>query len=213
MSSFLELQNDLYFGLGTTDRNQAFPRAQMKRLLNQAKDAFYEDCLQSYPDVLARTRTLVADTTDPTSYVFAGQDPSLGDVAYLTEVRLDDAEGYVLEEVPFSERFRRRGLTYSLLGVGSGITLYAGVNVNSGTALWLSYVLAAEDLVDDGDTPDWLPARFHDVLWLKACYLAAGSGNEQTMSPQLIERMQDREAQARFAFGQRSLTPTTMRER
>lgn len=211
MSTFAQLVSDAYFWLGTNPTNQAFPPTQIKRLVNQAQASFHEDCLQSFPDALSVARTLTADGTDPTSYVFGDQSPSLGDVALVLEVRLVDARGVLLDEAPFSERHRRSGYTYSLVGVGSGITLYAGRNITSGTALYIAYVPAVADLAEDGDRPTWLPDRFHDVLSLTAAKLAAGSGNEQTLSPLLLDRLSDREGQARFAFGQRSLTPSTRR--
>jgi hypothetical protein len=210
VSSFLEIQDDAYFWLGTSDRNQAFPRTQIKRLVNQAQDALHEDCLRSFPDALVVPRTLTADGTDATAYVFGSQSPAILNVALIAEVRLADAEGRVLTEVPFAERHRRGGATYSLVGFESP-TLYLGPSVTSGGPVYVAYVPAPAEMSDDGDAPDWMPPRFHDVLSLMAARLASGSGNEQQFSPELRDRLDDRVAQLRFAFGQRSLSPRLAR--
>ena len=213
MASFRELQDDVYFWLGTSDRNAAFPRAQVKRLANMAKDAVYHDCLRTNPDVLTRTATLSADGDDATKYVFSAQSPAVTNAGFLVEVRTTDARGDTLDEVPFGERYRRSGRTYSLIGHGAALVLYTGPNVTSGVALYCAYAPQATDLATDESTPAWLPAEFHDVLSLRAAKLAAGSGNEQTLSPLLLETSEDREAQMRQAFGRRSLSPTLLRTR
>lgn len=213
MTAFSALVDDAYFWLGTNDANAAFPRATMKRLVNMAKDAFFEDCVASFPDALAQTYALTADSTDTRRYIFAAQTPVVGDLAKIVEVAVTNAEGRVLHEAPLAERYVRGGLTFALVGIGTSTVLLTGPGVGAGAALYLAAVPVAADLSADGDQPTWLPARFHDILSLRAAKLAAGSGDEQRLSPLLLDTLADREAQARLAFSQRSLTPTTTRSR
>lgn len=211
MDSFVQVQNDAYFWLGTSDTNRAFPRAQMKRVVNMAAAAIYEDVVQSFPDSMTVRTTLTADPTDTTSYILASQSPAITNAGKIVEVRLNTAEGSELTEVPFSERYVRPGLTYSVVGIGPSAVLYGGRSVAPGINLSFAYVPTYTALDADSDEPTWLPEGFGDVLSLAAVRLAVGSGNEQTMSPLLLDRLQDRLAQLWVACGQRSLSPTVAR--
>ena len=165
--------------------------------------------MRTFPDALTTTATLVADTTDTTAYILGAQTPAIQNVAMVVEVRVGTNDGTPLTECPFSERYRVIGMVYSLVGQESP-TLYTN---GSNGDLYFAYVPTLAALSGDSDTPGWLPRRFHDVLSLKAAQTAAGSGNEQSFSPELAARLADREAQLWHALGNRSLDPTIQRTR
>lgn len=211
MATLLELRNDLYYWLGTNASNAAFPAAQMTRLLNMSAEALAEDLIRTYPDPFTHTAILTCDPTDRTSYPFGSQAAPITNVNVITAVRVTDSLGARLEEVPHRQRASVSGYAYSLLGLESTLTLYINSAIGDGTPIYVEYVPNVTALAADSDVPSWLPARFHDVISLNAAPLAYGSGNEQQMSPLLLDRLNDRNGQLRWAMGQRSLDPFVSR--
>lgn len=210
MSSFRELQDATYFWLGTTDRNAAFPREQIKRIVNEAQESLYEDAVQEFPDRFRLGATLLPDMNDPTAYVLGAQTPPITGVQKIVDLRVTDYDGIPLVELPISERHYWGRANYGVLGVESLTLVTSGSGYGQ---LYLEYVPTIPPLVGDSDTPGWMPTRFHDVIGLEAAFTAVGTGNEQALSPNLIQRWTDRRAQWLLSVGQISLDVTRQRQR
>lgn len=213
MASLAALQDDVYFWLGTTRQNAAFQPEMIRRRLNDAKNALYSDCFLSFPDPYGLAQILAPDAGDDRLYRFADQLPAITNAVFVVEVRVRDADGIGCGESPLGDLPRRAGRYFALTGMEATLALVTGPGITAGVPLYCLYVPAAPDLVDSADTPTWLPAAFHDVLSMKAAALAVSSGNEQTMSPLLLNTLTDRDAQLRQALGRRSLSPTSLRTR
>ncbi len=209
MASLAQLRDDTYFWLGTTSSNQAFPSERITRCLNIAKDALVADIYQSFQDRYLVETTLTSATR---RYDLTAQTVAIRDVHTIVEVRERDSEGTRLEERPFSQLERLPGQKlYAVLGANAAMTIVAGPATAEGLNLYFSYTPMVADLSADADTITVVPTNFHDVISLKAAFIASGSGDEQRLSAQYVELLADREAQLRQHIGRPSLEPSYRR--
>lgn len=208
MSTFAQLRERVYAYLGTTAADQAYTPARVGVWLNDALNALAADLPGEY---LVAAATLAPDGGAGRVYTLTSQSPPITSLRSMRAVRLRDAEGQRLREVPYDDLGAWGGPAYALRGPDEAAVLETGRGVESGAALHAVYATWPAELAGDNDTPSAIPAHFHDLLALEAAKLAFASGDESRWPETYEERRRDRTAQFLAHVGRRSGAPATQR--
>lgn len=187
-----QLRAAIYAYLGTTSSDRAYPAANVTRWLNDALNQLRADLPIGY----VQTRgTWAADGGAGRVYTLSTQDVPVTALQSIVDVRVTSTTGAKLREIPYEQLGQWGGLAYALSGADESAVLTTSEGVADGATLYVVYETWPAELSADGDTPSWLPARFHDVPALMATATAFASGDEGTFPPHLASLLFDRQAQ------------------
>lgn len=178
--------------MGVDDADPAYPTAMLDQFIVDAINAMDSD---TPPDYTVLTATLVADTlVTGRVYSLATQSTPITNVKQIREVRLTDADGIELREIPYSERNMWGAPGYSVTGTGAAVVLTTTPATAAATPLFFVYTPWA-GTVSDNAPLTVIPDQFHDVVALKAAMTAFAAGGESAPPGWLVTRMDDREQQ------------------
>lgn len=201
MATLSELRGHVYAYLGETPTNKAFPPARLTRWLNDALNQLRSDVPLS---VFTTRGTWTPDGGSGRVYSLATQSVPVTTLRKLVEVRLDSTTGQKLRELPWEQLEAWAGGAYAITGPDESAVLTTSTSVDESATLYVVYETWPSELSADGDTPSWLPTRFHDVPALMAAKTAFASGDEGTFPGTYDELLMDRLAQLTAHWRRRS---------
>jgi len=205
LASLATLRTNTLIYLGTTAGDKAFPPASLNLLLNNAVNALIDDISAQNP---AWLRTIVTlQSQSPTTRLYTLPVDFAGWLA----VQLDDNNGALLTEVRDDDLDATGGYVFSIIGADHAATLTTGTTVSVGSPLYLKYKAWPVDLAADGDQPDMIPRKYHDLIALTAAEEGMGLGGEGALPGTLIGRKLDRHAQLMMHVTRRGVEIMTTR--
>lgn len=199
----------VYFYLGTSSRNPAFPSTAVNLLLQQALDALHAD----YPEgVFVTKATLQPDVpTTGRLYTLASQTPPVLNLQKIDEIRLKDGNGIALRELPAGQHDAWGANVYALTGFDEQATIELSPMTTAGQPLYVKYAWWPERWASDAAPMPGVPTQFTDVPCLLAAELAFASGDEQRFPESYARQLFDRKAQLLQYLGNRSRDVTIRR--
>lgn len=205
MASLAGLQSLTLTYLGTTATDPAYPGATLTALLNAVGNRYVDDVHQAKPDYLNKIVTLAPVSSTSTSYTLPV------DFAGWLEVRADDETGSLLTEVRAEELnvWGADAPAFAVVGADGSAVLKSTVGL--GRSIYLCYRYTPDELSLAGDTPAWMPTRFHDLLAREAAIDGFGLGNESAPASHFLATTEDRRAQFWTAISRRGVAPTIQR--
>lgn len=187
-----QLRAAVYAYLGTASTDRAYPAATVTRWLNDALNQLRADLPNGYVQTQG---TWAADGGTGRVYTLSTQSAPVTALQSIVDVRITSTTGAKLREIGYEQLGQWGGLAYALSGSDEAAVLTTSDGVADGATLYVVYETWPEELSADGDTPSWLPARFHDVPALMAAATAFASGDEGTFPPRLETLLFDRQSQ------------------
>jgi hypothetical protein len=190
-----------YIYATTAAADPSLSSATVNLLINAAKDKYAADLLQANPGWM--TVSLSGQAATPSTSRTYLLPSNFGGIL---EVRVSDSSGYKLEECrPEELNSSTSWPSYAITGSDQAATLTTSTGVAAGQLLYISYRKWPPVLVADGDTPDFLPTQFHDLLAREAAADAPGVSGESEASSRFHTELADRRAQFWFHVGRRSV--------
>lgn len=211
MANLAALQALVYVYLGTTSSDPAYPAATVTALLNAAAGRYVDDIHQARPDYLYKYQNLSPNSPGGRGYTL----PT--DFAGWLELRVNDSDG---QPGTYMQEVRREELhaagdagvpAFSITGPDGSAKLETSTGIAAGASLFLVHRYTPAELSVAGDTPSWLPSRFHDLLAREAAIDGFGLGAESAPSRTFLETTEDRRSQFWQAIGRRGIAPTLQR--
>lgn len=205
MASVATLKTNTLIYLGTTSGDKAFPAATLLFLLNNAVNGLLADIDEQNPSWTRTIVTLAAQSSTSHLYTLPA------DFSKWLEVNLDDKDGAPLTEVREDELDGMGGYVFTLVGADHAVTLTTGDTIATGNPLYMKYRAWPVDLSADGDSPDMIPRKFHDLVAMKAAAEGFGLGGETNVPSDFQRRLDDRHAQLMMHVSRRGVEVTTTR--
>ena len=179
-------------------------------IVQEAADSLVTDINIQNRAYNSTTVTLTADSTTSHLYTFATQSSPLTDFSGWLEMRLIDANGLAMHEVPMDGLREAGEGHFAITGIDSAGVLESSLDTSAGTAVWMRYTQWPALLSGDSSVPGGIPLRFHDVIALEALY-AFELGGESRTPQRLYTRWLDRRAQLIHHVGKRGAQPSRTR--
>ncbi|HKR55550.1 MAG TPA: hypothetical protein VJS20_04570 [Gemmatimonadales bacterium] len=218
MATLGALRNTLLVYLTTTADDPLYTPAVLNGLLTQAHRSLLEAVQHVNRSYLIKEVLLTPDAqTQPVwasaplnQYTFASQSPAIADFSYWVELRKTNEDGDLLKECRFEELRDAGNGFFCFTGVDESVVLRVSRDTENGLNLFLRYGYQPVNMVADTDVPGGIPAKFHDVIALEACF-GFGLGGESVFPADLKIRWLDRKAELLASVTQRGMQPQRIR--
>lgn len=198
--------------LGVEEGDPEFPPVAYTDAASDVIDRLQQDCAGINENLLLREATLQPDTSGGRVYSCAAQAEAITNLMRAMAVRLNDAGGPILDELPLSQVDAYRGLCYALLGPEVARVLQLSSSAPGGRPLHLRYLTSSQVVTSHTDTvPAFVPDGYADLLGLMVAEMLWPQGGEQSMPREQAERLEDRLGQLYDRWGRS--TPTVARRR
>jgi hypothetical protein len=206
VASLSSLRTLFYAYLGTTSSDPFYPPTTANALINATANKYIADVHDMNPGYLVDTETLSPDTAGGRIYTLPA------DFSKWLEVRITDSNGSMCAEVRTEElNMGYDGPVFAITGPNGTAKLTTGDSINAGVSIYLKYAYQPSEMSADGDTPSWMPTKFHDLLAREAAIDAYGLGNESAPSRQFVDETNDRRGQFWYSISQRGVQPKQLR--
>lgn len=198
--------------LGVKRSDPEFPEAHLVDVANTALSDLWDDCIRLNENEAVITTTLEVDIGAQRTYTLSSQATPLV-VLRVLSLRLDNAEGSILTELPLSQMDAYRGLSYALTGAEGSQAIVTSEGVQAQRPLALRYIPVLGELEDaNALVPAFLPGRYRDVLAMMIAREVWPQGGESNFPAELFDRLDARTSQLYEVWSKRSTDPMMRRD-
>lgn len=205
------LRQFLWDLLGTKPTDPFYPTLRIDTMLNTAEGRLAEEARKQAPDMFRVTKTLAADGGAGNVYTLATQTPGIVDFHEVLSLRLANANGLRLRQVPDGEIEMFSGGFYSLTGNDANTVITTDAGIASATPLYFKYSRKLAAWPNPADSPESIPADFHDVIALNAAEMLFALGGESGVPDEIARWALDRRGAFWNHIGRRSGDPQIVR--
>lgn len=207
-----QLRQFLWDLLGTKPSDPFYPTLRVDTMLNTAEGRLAEEARRQAPDMFRVTKTLAADGGVGRVYSLASQAPPITDFHEVLALRLTDANGQRLRQVPDGDLDMFSGGFYSIIGTDAALIITTDSGVAAATPLYLKYSRKTSAWPNPSDSPESVPIDFHDVIALNAAEMLFALGGEASVPPEIASWALDRRSAFWTHIGRRSGDPQLVRD-
>lgn len=178
--------------LGTKETDPFYSVTRVDLALDISEHQIAEEIRRQAPDILKGVKTLAADSPSSSLYTFATQAPPVTDFSEVLELRLTDRNGTLFRHVSDEDLNKVSGGWYSLVGSDAAPVIETDAGISAGTPLYLKYARKTAAWSGAGQSPESVPADYHDVVALRAVPMLFALGGESRLPPEIDRLAVDR---------------------